>query len=236
MFDLGFTNFKRKWRFSKIKDIIGRTAHIEGAKGTDEQNRVYCTKGDNVWEFGEPIRQGERSDLKRVVATIETATSLRDVITGHPQEFIRYHRGIEKLFHAIAPKQRRSWNTQVTVFYGESGAGKSRACAELAPEAYYKTHGEWWDNYTGQEAVILDDFYGWLRLDEFLRVGDRYPLQVPVKGGFVEFIAKRLLITSNKEPLEWYSKDKLSGHLKEAFLRRLDKIYYCTKLFFEKIK
>lgn len=236
-FLLGFINLQRKWRFNRIKELVGASAHIEAAKGSDSDNERYCSKGGDVWSFGEPLKQGERTDLKRVVSTVEQSTSLSEVIAAHPEAYIRYHRGIEKLFCATGKSVVRQWKSQSIVFYGESGSGKSRAAAELTNQkAYYKTRGEWWDLYQGQEDVIFDDFYGWIKLDEFLRVTDRYPLQVPIKGGFVQFIAKRIIFTSNKEPLEWYSSDVLSGELKKAFIRRLDKIFYCTKESFTIIK
>jgi len=52
---------------------------------------------------------------------------------------------------------------------------------------------------------VLDDFYGWLPWDFLLRLLDRYPLLVETKGGQVQFVAKTVVITSNKPYLEWYS-------------------------------
>lgn len=168
--------------------------------------------------------------------TIRESESLNQVVAAQPSAFIKYPRGISEAFRYLGKRRSRDFKTTTWVFYGESGAGKSRAAYDLAQKNgsyYYKTRGDWWDNYTGQETIIVDDFYGWIRLDEFLRICDRYPLQVPIKGGFVEFLGKHIIFTSNKEPLEWYSTDILSGELRNAFLRRLDKIYYCTKEFFE---
>ncbi len=39
---------------------------------------------------------------------------------------------------------------------------------------------------------------------------DRYPLQVPVHGGSVEFVSKRIIMTSNAHPRDWYSSDKFT--------------------------
>ncbi|QFR58251.1 replication associated protein [Capybara associated cyclovirus 1] len=231
----GFINFKVRREFATIKRIIGNTAHIEPSNGTDVQNKEYCSKGNNIWEYGKPSKQGKRSDLDSVVETIKSARTLADIVSQHPSMYIRYHRGIEKLFGYIGTRQKREWKTYTTILYGESGVGKSRAALEKAQgNVYYKTRGEWWDNYKGEETVIIDDFYGWIKLDEMLRITDRYALQVPVKGGFVEFLAYHIYITSNKEPLEWYK--FTNDNLKKAFIRRLDKIYYCTQYYTEKIK
>ncbi len=74
----------------------------------------------------------------------------------------------------------------------------------MAPNAYWKPVGEWWDGYDGQEDVVMDDFYGWLKWSFLLNLLDRYPMLVPIKGGTKEFVAKRVFITSNKKPEMWY--------------------------------
>ncbi|UDN67418.1 replication-associated protein [robinz virus RP_954] len=233
----GFINFKTKREFGVIKKLVGNTGHIEPAKGTDQQNQEYCRKGNDYWEHGEPSRQGMRSDLKEVVETVKGAKRLADIVDKHPESYIKYHRGIEKLFGIIGSKTKRDWKTSVFVFFGETGTGKSRAAAEKAgKDVYYKPRGEWWDGYNGEKAVIIDDFYGWLKHDEMLRLMDRYPHQVPIKGGFSEFLSRELYITSNKPWFEWYKPDWFTGQRREAFRRRLDKIYECTFECFIEIK
>lgn len=37
-----------------------------------------------------------------------------------------------------------------------------------------------------------------------LQLLDRYPLRVEVKGSFVPFVSRRVIITSNVPPDEWY--------------------------------
>lgn len=45
--------------------------------------------------------------------------------------------------------------------------------------------------------MVLDDYDGGLPYDTLLRLCDRYPMIVPVKGGHVPFLAKRVISTSN---------------------------------------
>ncbi len=52
----GFVHFKTKKYLKALKKMIGNTAHLEIAKGSDVQNKVYCEKeGDVVLEAGEPV-------------------------------------------------------------------------------------------------------------------------------------------------------------------------------------
>lgn len=114
------------------------------------------------------------------------------------------------------------------MFYGASGTGKSRRAAELcgSESTYYKPRGKWWDGYANQDNVIIDDFYGWLSFDEFLRIADRYPCRVEVKGGFAEFTSKRIVITSNQAPSQWWRGDWFKGEQLKALTRRLDVVCF----------
>lgn len=122
---------------------------------------------------------------------------------------------------------------QVHVIIGPTGSGKSHFAAQRASSdgatVYYKPRGEWWDGYTNQESVILDDFYGWVPYDELLRVLDRYPHQVPIKGGFVNFVAKRVYITSNTVVTRWYKNEKILGTI-DSLIRRIENWYFFEKI------
>jgi len=81
--------------------------------------------------------------------------------------------------------------------------------------------GTWWDGYEGQHTVIIDEFYSWLRYDFFLRLTDRYPLQVETKGGSVQFVSRRIVFTSNTQPTEWYP----NIQDRAAFNRRIGAVF-----------
>ena len=49
----GFVNFKRKIRLNQVKMFVTGRAHLEKAKGSDIQNKTYCTKeGDVLLDVG----------------------------------------------------------------------------------------------------------------------------------------------------------------------------------------
>ena len=98
---------------------------------------------------------------------------------------------------------------EVNLLYGPAGCGKTWKCTELSDDLWMTpvTDGLWFDGYDGQDDALLDDFSGKfskMSLTNLLRVLDRYVVQVPIKGGFVQFAPKRIFITTNIHPRDWY--------------------------------
>ena len=56
----------------------------------------------------------------------------------------------------------------------------------------------------GQSTVLIDDFAGNVGLTQLLQILDRYPVQVPVKGGFVWWCPNVIIITTNVPLEQWY--------------------------------
>ncbi|WGN90617.1 replication associated protein [Banfec circovirus 1] len=220
----GFVNFKKKVRRSTLMKQPGFTrAHVEPARGTDHQNQAYCQKSGKYLEIGSPQSQGKSTGLSRACQILrESNGSLSAVASELPEVFVRHGRGLRDYVTTAGLVPVRNEKTEVLVLCGPPGVGKTRyAVAHSCGSVYWKPRGPWWDGYLGQGTVILDDFYGWLPFDELLRVMDRYPLKLPVKGGFVEFVSVKLIITSNKPPEEWYDRENIRGSI-EALFRRIN--------------
>jgi hypothetical protein len=110
---------------------------------------------------------------------------------------------------------------QVVVYWGPTGAGKSRrAWDEATLDAYPKDpRTKFWDGYRGQENVVIDEFRGGIDIGHLLRWCDRYPVNVEIKGSAVTLKAKKIWITSNLSPNQWYP--DLDQETTQALLRRL---------------
>lgn len=206
-------------------------AFLELARGSRDQCKEYCTKEesrvDGPWEIGDWAAggQGKRSDLAEVKRMLDSGATELEVADNHFGDYVRYHKAFAQ--YRQLRVTARSEKTEVHVYWGDPGTGKSKKALEDNPGAYWKARGNWWDGYDQQATVVLDDFYGWLPFDMLLRLLDRYPLNVEVKGGTRVFNSKRIVITSNKHPSEWYHSENICV---PALYRRIDKVLKYSKL------
>lgn len=134
---------------------------------------------------------------------------MEDLAETNGVEVIKYAKGIQTLINLRKRHRDSNVAPEILIFWGDSGTGKTRKAVEDYPGAYILTKPNkdgnvWFDNYQGEETIIIDEFYGWIPYDLLLRMCDRYALQVPFKGGFAKFSSTRLVFTSNKPWQEWY--------------------------------
>lgn len=170
-----------------------------------KKKKKTVKKGGHYEEHGRLNSHGQRNDLYNVVDTLlnNQDDPIGAVAESHPVAFIKFRRGIRDLATTLKLGAKRNYRTKLCIVYGYPGTGKSfgvrQICDKLFGEdlTFYKTRGEWWDGYCNHKAVIIDDFYGWLKYDELLKIADRYPYKVPIKGSFANFLAEWIFITSN---------------------------------------
>lgn len=200
----GYMVFNSRKRLSQVRQLNGR-AHWERAKGSPQQNQTYCAKEGNSAEFGSlPGGQGSRNDLQAVLTDVKRGESIRTIREKHWGSWLRYHKAILQAHLDYNPK--RNEKTVVNVYWGATGLGKTRrAFQEAGENAYFHNGGQWFDGYDGTSPVIFDDFGGSeFKLTYLLKLLDRYPFRVPIKGGFVNWNPNGIWITSNRSPNDWY--------------------------------
>jgi hypothetical protein len=193
--------------FNAVKEKLIRefgvsfsTIHIEAAKGNNQQNIEYCSKEGCFEEFGQKGQQGKRNDLNRAIELYNESKDLNQVISEYPDIYVKYFPGLTRLHNRTLPK--RDFMTIGYWLYGETGSGKSRWAHQNFPEAYWKPSDMvWFDGYEGQETVIIDDYRPTkeMSFQFILRMVDRYPFMVPVKGAYVQFAPKRIIFTSPRD-------------------------------------
>lgn len=191
-----------------------RATHFEPMRGTIEQAIAYCQKeetrdtSDPEFLFLErgtrPVGQGKRTDLDSLTILLREGKRGRELFESAPVEFIKFPRGIAAAVQCLEPP--RDFKTDVYWYYGSTGTGKSRAASVACPDAYWKAPSDyWWDGYEGHADVIIDDYRcDFCKFSELLRLFDRYPLRLPVKGSTVQFRAKRIFVTAPKSPEEMW--------------------------------
>jgi len=225
----GYAYFKSPKSLRTLKGWLPR-AHWEIAKGSPEENKAYCTKEDTrievPIELGIFPQKGRRSDLSGVSAKIASGSTAIQIFNEYPEAFIRYRTGILGAISMLSQNLPRS-PPVIIVLYGPSGTGKTRSVQDFSSDLYWKPDGEWWDGYKCQECIVLDEFHGQYPFHLLLRLFDRYPFSVPIKGGFVSIQSKFILVTSNLRPRQWYKREIDMGPLQRR-LAEFGTVYYCT--------
>jgi hypothetical protein len=215
----GYFELSGPCRRRALQRILGFPGgHLEVARGSRDQNISYCQKTSSrergPWELGDAGRggQGKRNDLTNAVDLVVQTGSSRRVAFDLPETYVRFHRGLDRLAFVHNQEHAMSFRRlHVEVFVGAAGTGKTRTAWETALSSgggyiINQPSGQvlWWDGYGGEDVVIIDDFYGWVRYGYLLKVLDGYPLRLEKKGGHLWASWTRVFITSNKEPESWY--------------------------------
>lgn len=168
-------------------------------------------------------RQGHRSDLTDLHESIRNGKRGRALCEEHFSSIIRFPRGVRLACNAYARSRRREREPIVVAYWGRTGTGKTRSVWDNSPneeEVWVYPGNGWFDGFEGQKIALFDDFTGGeFKLSYLLKVLDRYPLKVPIKGDFVEWNPEEIYITSNLPPEDWY-KNCDGAHL-EALMRRI---------------
>lgn len=220
----GYCVFSNPRTLGGVKKVLPK-AHWEPRRGSHEDARDYCTKAETrvsgPFEYGSPPAQGTRSDLGELCDAVARGASDRELAGCYPVQFLKFGTHISRLRMALmAPRHAK---TVVAILWGPTGCGKSRWAHDTFEEAFTKDPSQWWDGYCGQRVTILDEFYGQLPHEFMLKLMDRYPLSVQIKGGYAVFNSELVIITSNRDPREWYSGLTERGiDWKPQFFRRIE--------------
>jgi len=221
----GFVIFDGVRRLSAVKSINAR-AHWEPAHGSSTQNRHYCTKPvpdchcthcNNIppplsgpFTYGEcPESAGARSDLILLRDSLVSGKRKRDIIQDNDllPAYAKYMRFADRVQSLIPPP--RPIPPELTLLYGPAGCGKTRHVYDSEDDLWTRPVDDhlWFDGYDNHQAALLDDFSGKFSktsLPLLLRIIDRYPVQLPIKGAHVWFTPLRIYITTNIHPRDWY--------------------------------
>lgn len=218
----GFVYFRNARGWKSVQDIL-KVSDLETAKGNAAEAMQYFMdpkkNPDLKLEIGEKPKQGKRNDLESVVKAVKEKCTITELIEDHPMILARYPKFIETVRNAY--EEQRDWKTEVIIMWGAPGSGKSLAAftAGATPVEY---ENNFFRNYNGEDIIVFDDYEGFeIPRSVLLKICDRYPLAVNIKGGSRNWKPRTIYFTSNTNPKTWSCWDK-------AFERRVTKIVQLT--------
>lgn len=195
-------------------DFQGQHGNYQSAKGNLAQVQRYLTK-----EGLTHVVEWQSEQWTRPRSVYATAERNRELLRTTPAEWVdrglvglgnyqRMRNSVSQYQLDMAPQSIYA-PKECLWLYGPPGVGKSRTARSLLPDAYWKPVSHWWDGYSGQDEVIIDD------LDRSTTFGvlhqlkiwaDNYTFRGEVKGGHVHCVYTKLIVTSN------YLPEELCGH------------------------
>jgi hypothetical protein len=91
---------------------------------------------------------------------------------------------------------------EVIRIYGPRGTGETEFTRQWRNDenAYFWDGSEWWQEYDGEETVIVDEFRGPIPFYKLLKLLDDLPYPVYYKGGSKYLQSKRFIFTSHMHP------------------------------------
>ena len=211
----GFITLNNARTLTGMKKIPGfERAHLEVMRGSHQQNMIYISKEDKEpFTKGEVPTPGKRNDIHSVVEKLRDGTSLTDLVQEDNDAaavFVKYPHGLALLESKLTRDRTKA--PSVIWLYGETGVGKTRCVMEFSRDnrlSIWTSNSslQWFNGYAGDEVALFDDYRPERGTFSFLlRLLDRYPLNVPIKGGFVKWIPEFIFITTPRDPRETWSK------------------------------
>lgn len=200
------------------------TAHFEERYASQQQAIDYCKKDGQFKEAGvKAMGNGCRRDWIEINKNIINGDSiLTQINKGYGS--LQNIQHMEKLSKYL--EKKRNWQPEVIWIYGKGGSGKSKIAYDADPDLFTVPCFKWWDGYDCHKTILIDDYRPeWSSFCDLLKVLDRYPYQVAIKGGFRQLLAKTIYITTQLSPEEtWECK---TGEDLFQLTRRITKVI-CT--------
>lgn len=246
----GWIHVKNQHYLKYLRNLLGfqkgenKGGYLAKQLGTNTQVRKYCFKDESavkdkdgkktIFDLGTMSVQGYRSDIEFIYKKIKEGKKMNWIKENYFQLWLQYNRQFEKAVNEeLLEKSKIFRNVNVHVYYGDSRSGKSRK-AIYDEKGIYKeevfvlgrsnSQNNWWDGYTGQKTLVINDFYGWINYGTFLNILDGHFQRLPVKCNFTYANWNKVIITSNERPDKWYK-----FGLTEALYERIDEINHFVK-------
>lgn len=230
----GFVMFKNAVSFNRMRSMCVSLGAPDLRPGDQKAVAMmqYCKKeGRIILEYGvPPVSDCERGRLggnakavnfKRVT-DLAMQGRFERIRLKYPKQYLQYYRTLQSI-HKDRGARPEDLDAVCGIWiYGPAGAGKSHyARAEYGPRFYDKACNKWWDNYQGEEMVLIDDFdKRHEMLSHYLkRWADRYAFSGEIKGSQINLRPKKVVVTSQYRISEIWEDEEIRDALNRRFLK-----------------
>lgn len=227
------------------EETIGINGHIKPryAKRIDNVNYVKKTgrhkdkahtRISDIFEFGEFVGDGERTDLTDMVNMKLNGSSDIEIFESFQSSYARYGQFVNEMalkYKTVQFATTYRDNMEVYYIYGKTRTGKTRYASDKYGYAnVYKNQGyqdgKWFDGYEGQDILLLDEYRSSFDFGLLLQYLDGQPLTIQCRFRNKTACYTKVYITSNiplseqhkdiqqKEPESW-----------KALLSRITAVY-----------
>lgn len=236
----GYLELEKVMRMEAVKKMLKcPTIHLEGRKGTQEQAIEYCKKEEKWEEFGEKRISGRPKGEKQANKALECINELKAgktiaEIACDPNTSFTMLKHLMTVTPLIEKGRDYNKPPEIIWYWGKTGTGKTRRAYWEAKnineceEPYVKSSaGIWFDGYDGQKVAIFDDIRSnWFEYSFLLKLLDRYPHRVQIKGGSRQWKPDIIYITSPFPPKEMYTtmQENDNRDLIDQLIRRITRV------------
>lgn len=224
---------------------LGGKFHCEKQKGSNEEARNYCWKGqfeEEPTKYPQPSSctfewgvfcegEGMNRPLHNIKKLIDDGLNHKEIVDSNEDYFKcygKYHSWLYKYKHLVDESKynRRRKPIETHCIVGDCAVGKTESIYnKYGDENVYKLDNpngdnKNWNGYNGQKILIIDDFYSWIRMSDMMKILDNKPYRCRALGDYSLARWEKVYITSNKSPDLWFP-DVQNDKVKEAFYSRL---------------
>jgi len=220
----GYVYLKNQQRGSYLIKLLPG-AHIEVARGDHEQNRAYCSKGEDYIEYGiMPISR--RPENQGTIAQTRWREAEQAAREGRMQDiprdmYTRYYAYYDNLFLRHGPRPANLEGCCGVWVFGPSGVGKSHVVRDTLPKHFNKMKNKWWDGFDPlyHDSIIIEevdreDIWMWQHLKIW---ADKYPFTCEIKNSVAFIRPKKVVVISNFSIEECIQEPRMLEAIKQRF-------------------
>jgi len=216
----------------KLPDGDPRTAEVWFPR-IPGGNEPWFTIENSYWigaEFGTISHQGDRTDLKNVADALAQGHNVRHIVEQHTSTYIKFHKGIERARSFMIHPRDLKDRPEVIVRWGPTNCGKSESARlidwpDVPHWVWDPASKHWFDGYDGEDKIIIEEFRSHIPFRELLTLLDRYECKREFKGGMINVVASKFVITSPTHPSSWYNNLGYGeGRLDQLLKSRITKV------------